>query len=68
MNYRIVEISLDKDGVFWVTYYGAIPEQGGMRWGKGQVGFETILGATDFIQYTVEENLKTYKELISKKP
>ena len=41
-QYKIIEIALDEDGMFWLYYYGDVAEQGGCRFGKGSMGFTNL--------------------------
>ena len=66
-RYFITELSLDADDIFWVTYIGDVPEQGGIVYGKGQVGFHNIKDALIFIEQNITKNLPQYKKLIKDK-
>jgi len=63
-QYHIAELSLDVDGTYWVHYIGNVPEQGGMVFGKGSVGFKVLLEAVKFLESTINKHLPTYQERI----
>lgn len=65
--YNIGNLDLDGSGMFWVTYYGDVPEQDGIYFGKGQIGFTDIGSALGFLQDTIEKNLSKYKNKIQDK-
>ena len=66
-KYRIGEIALDKDGIFWVLYYGEVAEQGGCYFGLGRIGFRNIDDALNFLKEMINKNIDEYKTRIEKK-
>jgi hypothetical protein len=69
IRYEIANIALEqgKDDVFWVRYVGDVPEQGGIQFGAGSIGFTDLNDAIKFVKSTIKKNLGTYKELIKQK-
>lgn len=59
-KYTIGEIALDEGGKFWVTYYGDVATQGGMTWGRGQVGVASLEDAQIYLQYKIETYIMDY--------
>jgi len=66
-RYEIASIHLDSDGIFWIYYYGEVPEQGGSRFGRGSMGLHTLDDAINVLKSILETNLDTYKKLIQEK-
>jgi len=66
-QYKIIEIALDEDGMFWLYYYGDVAEQGGCRFGKGSMGFVTLKDCLSVAESIAENNMDKYKELIKNK-
>lgn len=63
-SYTIAKVELDTKGVFWVTYLGDIPEQGGITYGTGRIGFHSLKDAVNFLEHTITKHVKEYQELI----
>lgn len=66
-RYKIAEIALDTEDIYWVIYYGDVPEQGGMGFGKSAVGFKNIDDAFVFLKEQIDSHLQEYKDIIIKK-
>ncbi len=65
--YNIINLGINEDGEFCVTYTGEVPEQGGMSLGKSSVYFKDFDDTRNFIHNIVLKNLSNYKYLIEQK-
>lgn len=39
-RYKVAEVAVDEDGTYWLMYLGTQPEQGGLGFGWGTMGFD----------------------------
>lgn len=62
--YRLAELALDEDGIYWVVYTGYIAEQGGIHFGEQMVQCDSLQDALDLIEDVIFENLDEYKARI----
>lgn len=65
--FRLTDISLDEDGVYYVRYTGDVPEQGGIHWGEAEVRLHSLEEALAFIEAIFVTYGERYKEEISKR-
>ena len=63
-KYRLIEISLDSYGIFWVNHYGDQASQGGVEFKYGQIGFSSQEDALSFIKRNLDEHLELFKNRI----
>lgn len=66
-QYKIIEVALDEEGMFWLYYIGDVVEQGGCRFGKGSMGFRTLQDCLAVAEHIAGDNMGKYKELMKKK-
>lgn len=65
--YQIASIGLTDENKWGVTYFGSVPEQGGLEFKRGQVFFETFESALDFMRYQITQHVSEYEKLIQNK-
>lgn len=65
--YEIASLSLGSDKKWAITYFGTITEQGGNRFGRGQVFFESVESALEFMKYQVLTNTEEYEKIVKDK-
>lgn len=70
-SYKIANIAIEvkEDGskIFWVTYAGWHPGQGGMDFGEGSYGFPTLEGALEFYKMKYEKSEEEILRIIKEK-
>lgn len=49
INYIVAQIGTSTDGQWTITYYGDVPEQGGLSLRKGEITFVTLEDALTFL-------------------
>lgn len=67
INYVISAIGLCTDGTWFVDYVGNVPEQGGIEFKPGQIYFESLPDAVDFLKSEILMHEERYKEMVKKK-
>lgn len=66
-RYQLFEIAMDSNGTWWVYYVGDVPEQGGIRFGHGSVGFSSPENALTFIGHMITTYLPEYQARVARK-
>ncbi len=64
MNYIVATIGLDKSSIWTVSYYGDVPEQGGLELKRGQLSFTTLEGALTFLDRELRKQSGMYEKKI----
>lgn len=65
--YSISSIGLSTSGQWFVNYTGDVPEQGGIEFKAGQVFFEFLPDALNFLSEQALQHEIKYRELIKKR-
>lgn len=70
-NYKIADIAVElkEDGskMYWLTYAGLHASQGGMEFGYGSTGFESIEALLDFYKIKYDQSEDEIISTIKKK-
>jgi hypothetical protein len=67
MIYQVASIAIDAEGRWTVTYFGDVPEQGGLELKTGQLTFISLNDALTFLNRELEKQKTLYLDLIAKK-
>lgn len=63
-RYKIGEIALDEEGIWWVKCYQNIAEQGGSRFGYGCLGLYSLEDAMEMLRYQLDKHKDTLQDKI----
>lgn len=66
-SYQVASLSVDIKGRWTVTYYGDVPEQGGIQRTRGQLTFYKVEDACTFLQRELSKQTEYYLEVIAQK-
>jgi hypothetical protein len=66
-KYKIGEVSISKDGTFWIGYYGKHAEQGGVSFQWGEIGTNSLEAAMALLQQGLQEGMEPIQEILEAK-
>jgi len=66
MIYEVASVAIDADGKWIVTYFGDVPEQGGIELKRGQLTFFNVEDACTFLGRELKSQTGVYLDLIKK--
>lgn len=65
--YEIASIGLTDTNKWTVTYFGTVTEQGGNRFGHGQLFFESLEDALTFMRDQTTKHQSEYEKIVREK-
>jgi phage terminase large subunit GpA-like protein len=63
-KYMVARLSLTTEYTWAVTYYGRVPESGGVETKWDTLDFSTLEDALDFMNYQASKHEELYKDLM----
>lgn len=65
--YQIASLGLTDDNKWGVTYVGTVAQQGGNEFSRGQLFFETLENALNFLCDQTRQHVDEYEKIVKEK-